>query len=413
MKRVLKLGLLLVLGGAFFAWGFLVHQRGIFPYTLLRAIGLRSSVGDPIRVNSRTRDADLLRGLPYVDRTLDPQAELRGVIHHVPEKAWTGVNFYNGRADNRALLIDMEGHVLREWTRPTGAWAHAELLPDGDVLALIEHRQVIRVDRDSNEEWSYAGRVHHDLWVAADGDVFVLETEPRKIPELHPDLPVLEDEVVVLSPDGRRKDEISILDALRNSPYGFLVPDVRLRSFEGDREEVQDPELDLLHANHVEVFDGTFADRSPIFAEGNLLVCLRNISTVIVIDGKSRRAVWAWGPSNLTFPHHSTLTAGGNLLIFNNGIQRSSVLELDPLAGRLVWRYAPGRRFFSKLRGSNFRLPNGNTLITESDKGYVLETTPEGEVVWHFANPDVNEAGERGVIWRMKRFRREDLTFLD
>jgi hypothetical protein len=58
------------------------------------------------------------------------------------------------------------------------------------------------------------------------------------------------------------------------------------------------------------------------------------------------------------------------------------------------------------------RLPNGNTLITESDRGYVHEVTPEKETVWRFANPDVNEEGKRMAIWRMTRFRRADLTFL-
>ena len=35
------------------------------------------------------------------------------------------------------------------------------------------------------------------------------------------------------------------------------------------------------------------------------------------------------------------------------------------------------------------------------------------ETVWRFANPEVGEGGKRMAIWRMTRFRREDLTFLD
>jgi hypothetical protein len=58
----------------------------------------------------------------------------------------------------------------------------------------------------------------------------------------------------------------------------------------------------------------------------------------------------------------------GHLLIFNNGIKRSSVLELDPIANRVVWKYEDDT-FYSRMRGSVQRLPNGNTLITESDSG--------------------------------------------
>ena len=63
----------------------------------------------------------------------------------------------------------------------------------------------------------------------------------------------------------------------------------------------------------------------------------------------------------------------------------------------------PKDDFFSKSRGSVQRLPNGNTLITESDKGYVFEVTPKKEIVWRFANPDI-EDGIRQAIWRMTRF---------
>ena len=49
------------------------------------------------------------------------------------------------------------------------------------------------------------------------------------------------------------------------------------------------------------------------------------------------------------------------------------------------------------------RLPNGNTLITESDAGRVFEVTEGGDIVWEFVNLDIMEAGEHRVIWRMTR----------
>ena len=88
--------------------------------------------------------------------------------------------------------------------------------------------------------------------------------------------------------------------------------------------------LDVLHTNHVEVFDGRLADRSPLYRAGNLLLSMRTISTILIADPRSREVLWAWGPGKLVFQHHPTLLDNGHLLVFNNGTERSEVLELDP-----------------------------------------------------------------------------------
>ena len=49
-------------------------------------------------------------------------------------------------------------------------------------------------------------------------------------------------------------------------------------------------------------------------------------------------------------------------------------------------------------------MPNGNTLITESDSGHVFEVTKDGSIVWEFYNPEVNiKAKKRTAIYRMMR----------
>ena len=51
--------------------------------------------------------------------------------------------------------------------------------------------------------------------------------------------------------------------------------------------------------------------------------------------------------------------------------------------------------FFSATMGSVQRLPNGNTLVTESLSGRVFEITPENDVVWDYVTPD-----RRNVLYR-------------
>jgi hypothetical protein len=42
-------------------------------------------------------------------------------------------------------------------------------------------------------------------------------------------------------------------------------------------------------------------------------------------------------------------------------------------------------------------LPNGNTLITESDGGRLFEVTADGQIVWEFVNP-VRGGEKAGLI---------------
>jgi outer membrane protein assembly factor BamB len=100
----------------------------------------------------------------------------------------------------------------------------------------------------------------------------------------------------------------------------------------------------------------------------------------------------------------------GNLMVFDNGYSRgwSRVVEYDPSSGEIVWEYKASDpyEFFSRGRGSCQRLPNGNTLITESAKGRVFETTPDGKLVWEFMNPS-RQLDRRGTFYRSMRYERK------
>jgi hypothetical protein len=368
----------------------------------------------PVRrqlINSRSRALEIeqLQALGYVDGTYDPQSELADVVTNVKNKTSPGYNFYASRKQNGARLIDMDGRAVYEWsTREKGAWQHVELMPNGDVFVIVKDQRLARYDKDSNRVWTVRGRFHHDLWMF-EGQIYVLSRAPRIVPAIHPSVPTLVDVIQVRSPDdGSLIREISIFDAIAKSPYGFLLPSIAQES-----RSAKKGYLDVLHTNHVEVFDGALADRHPMYSKGNILISMRNINAIAILDGDTSEVVWIWGPTNLTFQHHPALLRNGNILLFDNGLKRSRVIEINPLSRRVEWQYAPRSGFYSQNRGSIQRLPNGNTLITESDRGYVIEVTPKKQVVWKFANPIVNKKKEREAIWRMKRFAPGSLTFLN
>ena len=67
----------------------------------------------------------------------------------------------------------------------------------------------------------------------------------------------------------------------------------------------------------------------------------------------------------------------------------SRVIEFNPKTYEIVWSYGgdADRPLDSILRSDQERLANGNTLMTESDGGRLLEVTPNGEIVWEYVNP--------------------------
>ena len=130
--------------------------------------------------------------------------------------------------------------------------------------------------------------------------------------------------------------------------------------------------------------------------DGDILASYRPTSTVIRISRKTGKIVWKLGPPTVAGQHAPTLLENGNILIFDNGPHRlddsvpySRAIEVDPATNAIVWKYQdkPAWNFFSPRMGCAQRLPNGNTLITESSFGRFFEVTKEGEIVWEYVNP--------------------------
>jgi outer membrane protein assembly factor BamB len=300
--------------------------------------------------------------------------------------------------------MDMSGRTLHRWKYPLRRlwrdlrrdpattkveyWRRVHPYPNGDLLAIYEGFGLVKLDRRSRVLWSYRGGAHHDLFVAADGAIYVLDREGKILPRINPRQGVLEDLVTVLDPAGRPLRKLSILESFERSPYAGLLTSMPRRAG------------DIFHTNTLEVLDGRFADRHAAFRKGNLLVSICQLDTIAILDPDRRTVVWARrGPWRRQ--HQPTFLANGRLLLFDNlgaARDRSRILELDPLTGQRSWQYGGARDvdFFSKTLGSCQRLPNGNTLITESENGRALEVTRDGRTVWEFNNP--HRAGERGEL---------------
>lgn len=362
---------------------------------------------------------DRLHALGYVDfaeaepeRGPDPRD---GVVHRDPARMQPGPTLYTLRPLCRAELVDATGAVLRAWSRPCRTWERAELLPDGDLLvvaraegdaesldAVQASRRLLRFAWDGRLRWERRLPVHHDAEAIPDAEGRLLALTHRfgRLPESHAGLPVDDNGIALLSPDGELLEETSLLDALRRGGFPLRVPEVHRLS------------VDLLHANSLETVRETpRAGRHPLYTPGFVLVCIRNQDAIAVVDREAGRAVWWWGPGELSGPHDARMLPNGHVLVFDNGVarRRSRVVELDPLSREIVWQYAADD-FYTRTRGSSQRLPNGNTLVSESDHGRGFEVTPEGERVWELLAPYRNAEGQRATLVRMERLAPERLA---
>ncbi|HWB10065.1 MAG TPA: arylsulfotransferase family protein [Pirellulales bacterium] len=348
-----------------------------------------------------------------------------------PSRTFDGFTLYacadNQGAGAEALLIDMTGEVVHRWA--LAAWqvrlnetnieggtnkVHnfkpcfygLHLDPDGNLLVVshgappVGGAGLARLDKDSNILWEYPGAVHHDIDVGQDGNIYAIENEfliemPAGLE--HIAAPCKSDRLVVLSADGERlREPISILEAIQKSPYSMLLSSLRkARGTEGPPDAGHDSPLDegqrrfdLLHTNFVEVLNAKRAAKFPAFREGQVLISMRHLDAIAVLDVETGSVVWAAsGPWREQHDPH--FLDNGHLLIFDNrgGPRGSRVIEYDPQTQAFPWSY-PGendRPFYSSERGMGQRLPNGNTLIADSEEGKLIEVTQDREIVWFYS----------------------------
>lgn len=393
---VLAIALLTFLAGAFIV----LHK--LPPYPVLKAA---YQAGAALYVQ-RTDYSDPLK----TDLWFDARAPQRGVTINQVSKTYPGLTLFTSGHDAVASLLDMDGRIVHQWRKPfSEVWDEtsvvsrprsdqfvyfdkAHVFPNGDILAVYIGvgdtpwgLGLVKLDKDSNVIWKFLERVHHDVEVGADGRIYTLTHRMRqKRLEEHRFLepPFIEDFLVILSPDGTVEKKVSLTEALARSPYGRFTATV-------PHFALQDP----LHTNAVEPIEGEGARNFPFAEEGNVLLSFRESGLIATFD--PRQKVFTWGTRGPWIGQHDPdLLPNGNLLLFDNngsvgpdGLSR--VLELDPKTMQIVWSYGgtPTEPLESVLRSEQQRLPNGNTLITESDGGRLLEVTPGGEIVWQYLNP--------------------------
>lgn len=355
----------------------------------------------------------LLALLPLVT-LLDAQT---GVVLHDRQKTDDCYRLVSSRNLEAAHLITPLGRYIHSWHYPVRdtltsdfggfgmTWHYAEMLPNGNLLAIIKDEMILELDWKSNLVWKAKLRAHHDFARTENGHTIVVSRRDKPDPWKTGNTLAI-DELVEFDRDGKvvwtweYEDHLAEIERFVQQP---LPPHA---SFQ-----------DWPHINTCEVIpENPSGRKDKRFREGNLILCGRHANTIFVLEKETGNVVWAWGPGELEGPHMPTMLPNGHILVYDNGQHLNPtargytrILELDPVSENIVWTYMadPPESFYSPSRGSAERLNNGNTLIAESDSGHLLEVTPEGSMVWEYWNSDRTKNGDRMALYRTIPYDRE------
>jgi len=358
-----------------------------------------------------------LQTIGYLAGYKPPPSDRSGVTHFDRDRAQNGLNLIVSGHNAEAILVDMEGNELHRWRYPydeiknaekidhwlKNNWRRAYLYENGDLLAIYEDIGLIKIDKESNLIWYLPCRAHHDIVLARNKDIYVLTRELRIVPEINEKEKIVDDFITRIDPDGKILEKISILECINNSPFQIA------------RRRDQKLKGDIFHTNTLEIIQPLKdSNHHPALQPGNVLISMRNMNCIGVIDIARKKLVMIM-TGGWRAQHEPQLLANGDILLFDNsGYQSySRILEVNPMKAKemvkedgtylirepeVIWEYTgvPPESFFSRFCGTVQRLPNGNTLITETCSGKAFEVNREKEILWEFINP--HRAGDQNEL---------------
>lgn len=392
-----------------FVGGMLVGDFRLFPYDKLR--------------DAKAAAMDLYRNWRHYaqirpDLFLFPAKYHAEEFIHDADRAWPGVTLITGfLTDSIGLkLVDMDGRVIHTWrtvfpdifpdathtAEPVGPWNGeingARLYPNGDIVFNMYRKGFVKMDRCGAVLWKAPYRTHHALYQDQDGFFWVpgevagQETFSNQMGQTF----TLKDPEYIFkfSSDGKLLQEWDLVDIFYRSGHkGPLFADIVLY-YEFARSQSKTGDF-MTHQNDIEMLEGDLAPAFPMFALGDLLISMRHLNRIAVLDGRTMTIKWDTGAPFL-LPHDPDFMADGRISVFDNfgggGKQdlgrASRILAIDPATGatETLYQADPPEDFFTDTRGMHQHLPNGNMLITESNRGRVFEVTPAGDIVWQYVN---------------------------
>jgi len=329
----------------------------------------------------------------------------------------------------KAYLLDIKGNIVKTWNIDVLPF-QVQLMPDGTLLALgylltggsakygVSHA-LRRYSWSGELLWEYIdSKLHHDFHQLKNGNILLLRHKPipqhksRKVRGGKPGTDrglrhlyrlIKRKQATASTPQaggevsfGKRMrwNAQAAINSLRMDGDEIieLTPDKKI-VWDWVAHKHLDPKIDVV-CPVCPRLEWTHSNSLNEMPDGNILISIRQTSTIAIIDKETKEIVWRW-TGGMSHQHDASILPNGNILVFDNGmhlspVPRSRVIEVNPGTNEIVWQYMSPRvtDFFAPVISGAQRLWNGNTLICSGTQGRLFEVTPEKEVVWEWINPD-------------------------
>jgi len=354
-----------------------------------------------------------------------------GVLKYNKAKTYDGYTLFSPMSNSKTVyLIDMEGNMVHKWETDYLPGLYAILLENGNLLRGGRPDNppctvggvggiVQEIDWDGNVVWEYKMMTptevqHHTFWRMPNGNTLLLGWEyksnaeaiakgrdPKTLPVTVFNAGVFHygmwvDFVREVDKNGETVWEWHVWDHIGPGPNQLDI-NFHLPKPVGDIYA----SFDWTHFNTV----GYIPEKDQVIMNS------RNFSEFYIVDHKTGEMLYRWGnpaaygqgkaPSwydngdqKVFGSHCATWIGKDRVIIFDNGSERpegnrSAAVEVDIKTGNIVWEYEANHStsFYSYRQGAVQRLPNGNTLITSTHNGHLIEVTKGKEVVWDYVSP--------------------------
>jgi outer membrane protein assembly factor BamB len=332
---------------------------------------------------------------------------LKGVTIHNPDRVYDGYTLLAPLGGYNAWLVNNDGEICHHWALehqpaffgrvlPNGNLIYQgmeELDPQGPVLKVLDANgnvvvnlvmgggeYLVELDWEGNKVWEYRNALlNHDFYRMDNGNTMAIcyEMIPDELKHktkggisLGDDVDMWADKLVEINPQGEIVWEWKCHEHL---------------DFETDVYCPLEHRAEWTHMN-----------TCTVLPDGDILGSFRTLDLIVKIDKKTGDVVWRFGSGKIAHQHEPTLMDNGNILVFDNGEHRkyskysyTRLIEIDPATGKIVWEYKddPPFSWFCGCQGGCQRLPNGNTIISDTMIGRVFEVTHDGETVWEYMSP--------------------------
>ncbi len=399
---------LYLLAMAFAFWGYATAARNIWPYKLVHGLYIE------VRAFLEGGQGE---NKTFKDRLLNHIQEKRNIFDYAGfvlhdknfvDPGYLLISRFDPKMKKPVIdLVKIDGfETIHQWLPPVNeilnirndglandkkvlkeefvaAWP--TLMKDGSLILHAADR-IMRLDKKNRIVWIDKDTyIHHSLTTGPDGIIYANTGKLKPTPEVERLLPgYLDEGYAVYTPEGEMLTSYSATNILFENGYKSLVVGTSYVDI-----------WDLLHINDCEP---VWKD-AGILKHGDVLLSLRNISTVAVFRPETREIV-ALKQGPWLNQHDPTPMDNGNISIFNNDViftnehgakdnnKSSSIYIWDPKTNETRKYYSDILNdiwMHSVTAGQCRILENGDVFIEESERNRLLRVAQD-KLRWEYIN---------------------------